>query len=188
MKKITEMTESNGDNIQRRDFLNGMLYTAGLTMMPSLLLAQDQGIESAQEYFLQRGITEADPRYYPPALTGMRGNHPGSFEAAHKMRDEGGFREGAVKDTGETYDLVVVGGGISGLSAAYFYRKAKPDARVLIIENHDDFGGHAKRNEFRPKGADGPLLIGYGGTQSIEVLNAHIPTSRWACYTSSASM
>lgn len=177
MRKITEMTESNGDNIQRRDFLNGMLYTAGLTMMPSLLLAQDQGIESAQEYFLQRGITEADPRYYPPALTGMRGNHPGSFEAAHKMRDEGGLREGAVKDTGETYDVVVVGGGISGLSAAYFYRKAKPDARVLIIENHDDFGGHAKRNEFRPKGADGPLLIGYGGTQSIEVLRAYTEVS-----------
>ena len=49
---------------------------------------------------------------------------------------------------GEEFDLVVVGGGISGLAAAYFYRQARPNARILILDNHDDFGGHAKRNEF----------------------------------------
>ncbi len=50
------------------------------------------------------------------------------------------------------YDLVVVGGGASGLSAAYFYRKEHPDARILILDIHDDFGGHAKRNEPRAAG------------------------------------
>jgi spermidine dehydrogenase len=59
----------------------------------------------------------------------------------------------------------VVGGGISGLSAAHFFREAKPDARILIIENHDDFGGHAKRNEFT---INGHTLIGYGGSQSLQ--------------------
>ena len=69
-------------------------------------------------------------------------------------------------DTGETYDLVVVGGGISGLAAAYFYRaKTNPAAKILIVDNHDDFGGHAKRNEFRPGGR---LLITNGGTLWIE--------------------
>ena len=86
----------------------------------------------------------------------MRGSHPGSFDAAHSLRD-GTFWDSAGKpeDTGETYDLIIVGGGISGLSAAHFYRKAvgsKP-ARILILDNHDDFGGHAKRNEFRVNNA-----------------------------------
>ena len=104
---------------------------------------------------------------YPPALTGLRGQYPGSFELAHRARDgayAGALPEAA--DTGETYDLVVVGAGISGLSAAHLFRQALgEDKRVLILDNHDDFGGHAKRNEFRHEGR---LFIGYGGTQSIE--------------------
>jgi spermidine dehydrogenase len=97
----------------------------------------------------------------------LRGSHPGAFEAAHCLRD-GTFFETfpTAQDTGESYDLIVVGGGISGLSAAHFYRKhAGADARVLILENHDDFGGHAKRNEFR---IGERTLLGYGGTYSIE--------------------
>ncbi len=69
----------------------------------------------------------------------------------------------------ETYDLVVVGGGISGLAAAWFYRRARPSARILILDNHDDFGGHAKRNEFT---LDGRRIIGYGGSQSLQSPNA----------------
>ena len=68
-------------------------------------------------------------------------------------------------ETGEKFDLIVVGGGISGLSAAYFFRKSNPNARILILENHDDFGGHAKRNEFTVVDRK---LLGYGGTFSIE--------------------
>ena len=107
------------------------------------------------------------PGYYPPAKTSLRGDHPGSFETMHKVRD-GDFWGDAPKamDTGESYDLVIVGGGISGLAAAHFFRKAAGEgARILILENHDDFGGHAKRNEFR---AAGRTILGFGGTYSIE--------------------
>ena len=142
-------------DITRRDFINGVAVTAGATMMPWHLIAEDSS------------DPEKSPGYYPPALTGMRGSHPGSFETAHSLRD-GTFWDSAGKpeDTGETYDLIVVGGGISGLAAAHFYRKAAGNnARILILDNHDDFGGHAKRNEFR---AGKRTLIGYGGTYSIE--------------------
>jgi spermidine dehydrogenase len=75
---------------------------------------------------------------------------------------------GAVDDV---YDLVVVGGGVSGLAAAYFFREeAGASARILVLDNHDDFGGHAKRNEFT---AGGRTLIGYGGSQSIDTPSAY---------------
>ena len=165
------MSKRDGDKkkgrpIDRRDFLNGVALTIGSSLLPfERLLGQDPGPDpSAQEYFLSKGITPQDPRYYPPALTGMRGSHPGSFEAAHGLRD--GKASLDAIDTKEHYDLIVVGGGISGLAAAYFYRKSVgPRAKILILDNHDDFGGHAKRNEFR---AGNRLLLGYGGTQSIE--------------------
>src|SRR5690242_5864837 len=139
--------------ISRRDFINGVAATAGAFMMPEQLFAARDPKTSST--------------YYPPALTGIRGSHPGSFETAHSLRD-GTFWDSAGKpeDTGESYDLIVVGGGISGLSAAHFYRKATGNkARILILDNHDDFGGHAKRNEFRVNNA---FRLGYGGTFSIE--------------------
>ena len=151
--------------IDRRDFLNGVALSIGATLIAGKGLAADSGAADAasQEPFLAQGITPQDSRYYPPRLTGMRGSHPGSFETAHATRD-GESWEGA-EDTGERYDVVVVGAGMSGLAAAYFFRKAMPGIRVLILDNHDDFGGHAKRNEFRHGDR---LLIGYGGTQEIE--------------------
>jgi len=110
---------------------------------------------------------EKSPDYYPPAKLGMRGNHDGSFTMAHRMRDgESAGALGSPTQTDETYDLVVVGGGISGLAAAYRFRqKAGSNAKILLLDNHDDFGGHAKRNEFQ---AGGRTLLSYGGTQSIE--------------------
>lgn len=140
--------------ITRRDFMNGVAMTAGAAVMPWHLMAGNSS------------DPEKSPKYYPPALTGMRGSHPGSFETAHALRD-GTFWDsaGTPEETGETYDLVVVGGGISGLSAAHFYRKAVKNARILILDNHDDFGGHAKRNEFRVRNV---FRIGFGGTFSIE--------------------
>lgn len=142
--------------ITRRDFLNGVAVTAGATALPPHVLAA-----------LQSDLDpEKSPGYYPPALTGLRGSHVGAFEVAHSMRD-GNFWKKAGKpiETGERFDLIVVGGGISGLSAAHFFRRAHPGARILILENHDDFGGHAKRNEFT---AGDRKLLGYGGTFSIE--------------------
>jgi len=110
---------------------------------------------------------ESEPGYYPPGKMGMRGNHDGTFTFAHLLRDGQSWNDlGKAAATGESYDLVVVGGGISGLAAAYFYRqKAGKNARILILDNHDDFGGHAKRNEFQ---AGGRMVLSYGGTQSIE--------------------
>ena len=69
-------------------------------------------------------------------------------------------------DRGLGYDLVVVGGGISGLAAVYYYRaRFGNDARKLILENHDDFGGHAKRNEFHQSGQ---MRLSMGGTHNLE--------------------
>jgi len=144
--------------ISRRDFLNGVALGAG-GWMASLPLVE--ALTSAD------GAPENAPDYYPPALTGMRGNHDGTYAFAHRLRDgESWDSDGASARTDETYDLVVVGGGISGLAAAYFYRKSAGDkARILVLDNHDDFGGHAKRNEFR---SGNRMLLSYGGTQSIE--------------------
>jgi spermidine dehydrogenase len=145
-----------GRRITRRDFLNGVAVTAGARIFaPHLLGALPQDLDP-----------EKLSGYYPPGLTGLRGSHAGSFEVAHSLRD-GDFWQnaGSPKETGEQFDLVVVGGGISGLSAAYFFRKSNPNARILILENHDDFGGHAKRNEFTIRDR---RLLGYGGTFAIE--------------------
>lgn len=103
--------------------------------------------------------------YYPPTLTGLRGAHAGSFEVAHALAREGRHFDNP-QVLHETYDLVVVGGGISGLAAAYFHRKLHgPRSRILLLDNHDDFGGHAKRNEFHQ---GGPMRLAWGGTVNIE--------------------
>jgi spermidine dehydrogenase len=153
--------------ITRRDFLNGVALTVGAAMLPSDLLAAVD-MQAAREQ-------SAD--YYPPALTGLRGSHPGSFDAAHALRD-GTFWEqaGTPIDTGESYDLVVVGGGISGLSAAHFFRKVGGSkTRVLVLDNHDDFGGHAKRNEFSSTRG---TMLGFGGTFSIESPAPYSPVAK----------
>jgi spermidine dehydrogenase len=150
-----------GAKITRRDFLNGVVLTAGSAAVyglvpPEMWAAAAPDLEA-----------QSVPGYYPPAKTGLRGSHVGSFETMHKLRD-GAFWDDAPKpvDTGESYDLVIVGGGISGLAAAHYFRKLAGDkARVLILENHDDFGGHAKRNEFQ---SGGRMRLGFGGTYSIE--------------------
>ncbi len=152
-------------NISRRDFLNGVALAVGAAIVPAQLFAASDS------------DPEKSPTYYPPALTGMRGNHDGTYRFAHMLRD-GDFWDGAGKPEpiAETYDLVVVGAGISGLAAAYFYRKnAGPGTRILILDNHDDFGGHAKRNEFE---VDGRKLLCYGGTQSIESPSRYSPVAK----------
>ena len=146
--------------IGRRDFLNGVAIALGSSLAGGFLPDLECVAAGAEQF------AQDKPGYYPPVLTGMRGSHDGSFEVAHAARD-GNFRSnaGSLINTGETYDLVIVGGGISGLAAAYFHRKQDPSARILILDNHDDFGGHAKRNEFR---VGGRMLLANGGTVSIE--------------------
>ena len=118
-----------GSDITRRDFLNGVGVAIGASLLPGC------GQPSNSPVSVPRAS------YYPPALTGMRGSHDGSFEIAH------GVVQGQTWDatkTDEHYDLVVVGAGISGLAAAYVYsRDVDANARILILDNHDDFGGHA---------------------------------------------
>src|SRR5882762_2492289 len=152
-----------GREITRRDFLNGVAIGVGGTLVGGGIGTETLLAAAALDEF----APEKAPDYYPPARMGMRGNHEGTFTFAHRLRDgEGADAFGEPADTGETYDLVVVGGGISGLAAAYFFRNAAGrNARILILDNHDDFGGHAKRNEFR---VDGRLILGYGGSESLQ--------------------
>jgi spermidine dehydrogenase len=147
--------------IQRRDFLQGALVAAATTLSGPLLTAYAADSPEAQNA----------AGYYPPALTGLRGSHPGSFEDAHALRD--GRQPGTATDTGESYDLVVVGGGISGLSAAHFFgARSAAASRILILDNHDDFGGHAKRNEFQ---LGGRLHLLNGGTLEIDSPRPYAP-------------
>lgn len=150
-------------DITRRDFVNGVgVAVTGSLIAPGWLSALD-------------GRPFGGPQeYYPPGRTGMRGSHPGSFEVAHQLRD--GITWGDAADTRESYDLVVVGAGLSGLSAAYFFlTSAGPGARVLVLDNHDDFGGHAKRNEFT---YGGRTLLLNGGTSNLESVNHYSTVSR----------
>jgi spermidine dehydrogenase len=151
--------------ITRRDFMNGAAMVIGAAMVPGAAFSAADSDEPQN----QKG-------YDPPIKTGLRGSHPGSFEIAHSLRD-GTFWDSAAKPTEihETYDLVVVGGGISGLAAAYFFReKAGNSARILILENHDDFGGHAKRNEFH---LGGKLQLLNGGTLLIDSPTPYSPVA-----------
>ena len=149
--------------ITRRDFLNGVAIGVGGTLIGGGMGTETLIAAAALDEF----APEKAPDYYPPARMGMRGNHDGTFTFAHRLRDgEGADSFGNAANTGESYDLIVVGGGISGLAAAYFFRKrAGKNARILILDNHDDFGGHAKRNEFH---AGGRTLLSFGGTLAIE--------------------
>jgi spermidine dehydrogenase len=138
--------------ITRRDFLNGIAIGAGTSLLaPADLFAQIAPGESSV--------------YYPPTLTGLRGNHDGSFEVSHALAWNG-QKPAEYRALDEHYDLVIVGAGVSGLATAWFYRKKMgPDAKILLLDNHDDFGGHAKRNEFHQKGR---MLLGVGGSVNLE--------------------
>jgi spermidine dehydrogenase len=140
------------DKITRRDFLNGIAIGTGMSLLaPAELFAQ-----------VPPGASSV---HYPPSLTGMRGNHPGSFEVSHALAWNG-QKPAEHRKLDEHYDLVIVGAGVSGLATAWFYRKKMdPDAKILLLDNHDDFGGHAKRNEFRQ---DGRMLLGIGGSVMLE--------------------
>src|SRR5499427_3724246 len=147
--------------IPRRDFLNGIaIGIAGAALAGGTSSAA--GIPEPQS---AAGATPADVAQYPPLRTGLRGNYPAAIEAFDPLQ-QGTYRQvPAGTDSGEKYDLVIVGGGISGLAAAHFWRRALgTNQKILILDNHDDFGGHAKRNEFR---YEGRTFIGYGGTMGI---------------------
>ena len=147
-------------DIKRRDFLNGSAVAIAGSLS-GVLPRFSRGSESSP---------------YPPSLTGLRGSHPGSNAVAHQHAWGGGLSGDQVRQTGEHYELGVVGAGLSGLAAAVFYRQQHgPGKKILVLDNHDDFGGHAKRNEHV---IDGKTLITYGGSQTLVEPHAADPVIR----------
>ena len=146
--------------ITRRDVLNGMgaMVAGAIVGGHSVTHAADVAAGNS----LAMPVRQP---YYPPALMGMRGSHAGSFEVAHQVARYGRKDWGEINSDDDIYDLIVVGAGISGLAAAHFNQKLNPNAKILLIDNHDDFGGHATRNEFT---VNGKKLIGYGGAQTLQ--------------------
>ncbi|MEV4254723.1 NAD(P)-binding protein [Spirillospora sp. NPDC049652] len=167
--------------ISRRDFMDGMAVAVGGAVAAGALSGctagswggiHNKSVDPPDGW----NYAGAGNRSYPPAMTGLRGSANPAMRVPHQLRDGIYWAGGkSVEDTGERYDLIVVGAGISGLSAAYFFKQKKPDAKILILDNHDDFGGHARRNEFQ---ANGRPLIGYGGSQSIEAPSVWSPVAK----------
>ncbi len=147
--------------ITRRDFLNGTQVALGAS-----LLSPWADVLGATPGSLP------GPGYYPPKLTGLRGSHDGSFETMHARVAGKTWKPGRID---EYADLVVVGAGISGLAAAHTWRRERPNERIVLLDNHDDFGGHAKRNEFD---IDGRTHIAYGGTESIDTPSSYSDVSK----------
>jgi spermidine dehydrogenase len=165
MSDLTDKKLGMDCNIARRDFLNGAAMAIGASLFPASLAAQTPAAGEAQ----------SRAGYNPPVSTGLRGSHPGSFEMAHSLRDGTFWKNApAPQELAEEYDLIVVGAGISGLAAAHFARERFHGAKILILENHDDFGGHAKRNEFH---LGGKLQLLNGGTMLIDSPTPYSPVA-----------
>ena len=162
MKKPSDKRLGMQRAITRRDFVQGAAVAAGAALQAGALGSSGLANTSAAVSTGAHRMTIAD---YPPVKTGMRGSHPGAYEIAHALaRDGAKFPE--PKSTEEHYDLIVVGAGISGLAAAHYYQKRfGADSKILLLENHDDFGGHAKRNEFHQSGE---MVLSLGGTHNLE--------------------
>ena len=162
MKKPSDKRIGMQRAITRRDFVQGAAVAAGAALQAGALGSSGVTNASAAVSAGAQRMTIAD---YPPVKTGMRGSHPGAYEIAHALaRDGAKFPD--PKSTVEHYDLIVVGAGISGLAAAHYYQKRfGADSKILLLENHDDFGGHAKRNEFHQSGE---MVLSMGGTHNLE--------------------
>lgn len=158
MKKTDKQLGMN-KGIARRDFIQATVLTSlGLMLPTSCVFTSTKN--------------EATINYYPPLKTGMRGSHDGSYETSHALARQGVQFDNPT-DSIEYYDLVVVGAGISGLTAAYEYRKKfGVESKILILDNHDDFGGHAKRNEFNQSSS---TRLSWGGTMNLEYTSFRKP-------------
>lgn len=139
--------------ISRRDFVGSSLLGAGAALLgtaaPSLMSSRANALTQR----MPLPLTGLGSEWSGPGGIGDYGDANGNthreVNAGHAIRNkEYRDRLGGAEDSGEEYDLVVVGGGFSGLTAAYNYSKARPNDSVLILENHAIFGGHAKQNEF----------------------------------------
>ena len=157
MTRVTDKALGMKADITRREFMQGSAVAVGASLASGLV-----AVDANSGQTLDGSARFVD---YPPTKTGLRGAHAGAYEVAHALAREGArFAEPDVLD--EHYDCVVVGAGISGLAAAHYYRQQfGTEARILLLENHDDFGGHAKRNEFHQSGQ---MVLSLGGTHNLE--------------------
>src|SRR5688572_4189157 len=158
--------------ITRRDFLGNTAKIIGGAVASSVTGFASESAATSATTTATPVTPPAPGSYYPPLLTGMRGFEDSAMNMGHAVRDGQAF--GSPADTGETYDLVVVGSGMSGLSAAYFYRQQVPGAKILVLEGCDDFGGHARRVEFN---VDGRQLLVCGGTEELWNVGTFSPES-----------
>ena len=155
------------EGITRRDFLNATLLASGGLLLssasPADLLAARAAERASDDWTGYGGVGD---------YANSNGNTLGVMEAGHQIRD-GWFESlpASVIDTGETYDCVVVGGGISGLVAALiFQRQAGKGKSCLVLDDHPIFGGEAKRNEFL---VDGHRLMAHQGSAFFPVPYPH---------------
>ncbi|MBL7161694.1 MAG: NAD(P)-binding protein [Anaerolineales bacterium] len=123
-------------SITRRDFLKVMMVGAG-----NLMLSGCSGVNSDLPFDPVSATT-------PHRLIG--GDSADSVAACHNFW----WKRLAQKaeDSGEMYDLVIVGAGLGGLTAAFYYHQERPEAKILLLDSHADFGGNAQRNEMTIKG------------------------------------
>jgi len=164
------------DGISRRDFLNGVLLSAGTAPIGAAWAGQndDDFRTPAPPPGADGGSIDADPR----ALRG--GNLPATFDVAHLMRDNllaftahsvtvasstrdamnGSFT--LLEDTG-SYDVIIVGSGMSGLSAAFFLMRRRPGTRILVLDGNPAFGGNAGRDDAPPI----PVIAATGGAYAV---------------------
>ncbi|MET8830499.1 FAD/NAD(P)-binding protein [Streptomyces sp. NPDC004610] len=169
-----------GRRITRRDFIDGVAVgtaaVAAATALPGIAqAAPGTGKGNGHGGHGGHGHGHGPKTPYPPTETGLKGQGQGSYDVAHAVRN-GDFDPGKINGLKESYDLVVVGAGLSGLAAAYLYRKhAGKNARVLILDALDDFGGHARRNEFQ---VGRNLLLSNGGTVNIDTPSTWTRASR----------
>ena len=165
----TTKNRSSGLNteITRRDFLGGVLIGAGAALLsaPAPLFAaknRSQGVFS-DPWTGYGGVGD---------YAHSNGNTASVRQAAHLIRDgHGPALAGTAEDTGEIFDMVVIGGGFAGHAAAFqFHKKYGADGRCLILDNHPIFGGEAKQNEFD---VDGYRLYGPQGSNGFILPTGH---------------
>ncbi|MEX2524358.1 MAG: NAD(P)-binding protein [Gammaproteobacteria bacterium] len=155
--------------ITRRDFIGSTLIGSGaalLSMKAPGLIRSAQAREFELGKTVPHPLTGLGPEWTGPGGIGdyadANGNTHEVVNAAHQMRNRNfGKMVDAAEDTGETYDLVIVGAGFAGLGSAYRYNKECPDDSVLLFDMHAIFGGEAKQNEFE---VDGHRLWGPQGS------------------------
>jgi spermidine dehydrogenase len=134
--------------ITRRDFVKFLMASAG-----SLVVSGCSGLTSDRD-------TTSTPTSLSSVHSYFGGNTETAFSMGHRVRDGEDLSQGA-KDTGEDYDLVVVGAGLGGLTSAYFYNEDRPEEKILLLDNHTNFGGDAQRNELTVKGQR--IIVTQGG-------------------------